>query len=295
MTATRGSSTTPPTSAKASPALAPDALRQKFEELGLTRYEAAVLVATLQLGSARSSRLAAASGVPRTSAYPVLEDLHARGLVEQMPGTGPVVWLSPGPDEVIDRVIAWAAAEEAERLRQFKERAEKVREALAEAVPEASTEPAPYVHVIRSTARAERSWDQLLDSAEEELVMFTKPPYLYAEPNPKVLDMLERGVAARVLYQADSVDEPDAQEWLEAYHAGGVRGRLVEHLPVKLVVVDRRSAILGTTHPTLEGYPTILLIDHPGVADVLADAFEHRWSKGRPYERPTEPAAEERP
>lgn len=272
-------------SARAGSGPSPDQLRHEFEELGLTRYEAAVLVAVLQVGSARSSRLAAASGVPRTSAYQVLDELSAKGLVERMPGTGPAIWMSPGVDEVLDRAVAAVAASQSERLRRVRDRADKVREMLADVAPEPGGEPSPYVHTIRSPARAERAWDQLVDSAEDELVMFVRPPYLYADPNPKVLDMLERGVRARVLYQAGAVDAPDAQGWLDAYHRAGVQARLVDELTLKMIVVDRRASMVATTHPSQEGYPTVMLIEHPGFAEVLADSFERRWERALPYRR----------
>ena len=66
-----------------------------------------------------------------------------------------------------------------------------------------------------------------------------------------------------------------------AYHRAGVQARLVEALPIKMAIADRRVALIGMRGP-LEAvdertFPTNLLIEDPGMADVLASSFEYLW------------------
>jgi len=77
-----------------------EAIQREFEELGLSPYQAGVLLALMRLGSANSLQLARASAVPRTSTYQVLEELGLKGLAVRIPGDGPAVWASPGREEV---------------------------------------------------------------------------------------------------------------------------------------------------------------------------------------------------
>jgi hypothetical protein len=121
-----------------------------------------------------------------------------------------------------------------------------------------------------------------------------RPPYTYrpGKPNPAVMQMLARGVVARVLYQAGEVAAFEAEAFraeTEAYHRAGVQARVVEELPMKLVVVDAKVAMMTMTHPLRDdaAFPATLLIEHPGHARFAAAAFEQYWAEGQPYARLT--------
>ncbi len=116
----------------------PEGLRRELQELGLRPYEARVLLALLRAGSANSAQLAELSGVPRTSTYQVMEALTDQGLAERVPTHGPAVWTSQGWEAVVDVLDA---AEE-ERLRQHHARTNRLRHALAEALPAKPSIPA---------------------------------------------------------------------------------------------------------------------------------------------------------
>ena len=70
------------------------------------------------------------------------------------------------------------------------------------------------------------------------------------------------------------------------YHDAGVEGRLVEELPIKLAIADRRTALLAMTDPVLPdiGFPTTLLVEHPGFATLQAEAFERLWETAKPLD-----------
>ena len=114
----------------------PESVRQELQELGLRPYEARVLLALLQAGSANSAQLAELSGVPRTSTYQVMEALTDQGLAERVLTHGPAVWSCRGWEAVVDVLDA---AEE-ERLRQHHARTRQLRQTLADTLP--STPPA---------------------------------------------------------------------------------------------------------------------------------------------------------
>lgn len=271
-----------------------DGVRRELEELGLSAYEARVLLALLRVGSATSAELAKASGVPRTSAYQVLEELSEKRLVHRVPGGRAAVWACPGTDLVFDRLDA---AQE-ERLREHRTRTARLRQVLAEppAPAEGSVSP-PHVHFVRGAAEVRAVYDRLLAGAASEVVVFNRPPYATTvnvvkqtptdvtgqdEVNPLVLEALARGVRFRALYEASRWADPDAAVFREAmgvYHRAGVEGRLVDRLTVKLAVADRSAALMALTDPGQEiGHPTSLFIDHAGFAELQADGFEQRWA-----------------
>lgn len=268
---------------------APPALVRAFHDVGLTANEAKVLVALVRLGQANTVQLARVTGVTRTNIYQVLDALAARDLAERVPGAVPAIWTTPRGDELLARLDAQEEAAVAARVAAFRQRRSWLAKVLAEAAPENTGGGLPYVHLIQGSAPVKRAFDRLLSETNRELLMFTRPPYTAEarKVNPAVLDMLARGVRARVLYEALPWDHPDAELFAaihRAYHAAGVEARVVERLPIKLVVADHKAAMLAMVDPVLgeDGFPTTLLIEHPDFAATQAEAFERLWERGTP-------------
>ena len=278
-------------------------LRSALAELGLSPYEVRVLLALLRLGSANTLQLARVTSVPRTSIYQVLESLASRRLASRLPGDGVAVFAAADRKDIFERLETALAAVHAERLSQHRDHAARASRLLAAWAPENAPVSQPYVHTLMLPAQVKSAYEQMLGSAERELLMFTRPPYAVAPGRPKdaVLDMMTRGVKARVLYQADKWEEPEAhaaRQELSAYHAAGVEARLVDNLPIKLVVADRRVALVGMTDPVIPegGYPMAILVEHPGYAATQADAFERMWATSRALTlMPTPDAASDPP
>lgn len=269
------------------PGALPEPLVAEFEALGLGRYEARVLLTLLRLESATSTELARHSGVPRTSIHQVIEEMEGRGLAQRVDGNGPARWRTSSRDEVLDRLSHL----EEERVRNQRARVDRIRATLSQLLPDPPTSEQAYVHVLPGFAQVGRIWDQMLGDVESELLVYNRGPYANAadQVNPAVLAALDRGVDCRVLYEADQwIGQAHStfRRAMDAYHQAGVRGRMVDRLPVKLAVADRRVALLTLTNPVVPetGFPTTLLVEHPGFADQQADAFDQRWSTAKDLE-----------
>lgn len=261
-------------------------LQPVFEELGLNGYQARVLLALLQVGSATAVQLARLSGVPRTSVYPVLNELEAKRLISQVAGKS-TSWVSPGEEVVLDRLYA----EHKARFSNLEDRIEGARQMLAELAFPTATAAMPYVHVIHSAPQSRLAFEQALSATTSELLMFTRPPWSWPKGsgNETVLGTLARGVKARALYQASDLADPhgaSARAELDAYHSAGTSGRVLEELPMKLAIFDRQVALLALSDPKLAdvGFPTSLLVEHPGYAALQAVAFDQLWSDAQPYD-----------
>lgn len=261
-------------------------VQRDFEAFGLSGYEAKVLVSLLRVGVATPAQLARLSGVHRTSAYPVLEELGAKGLADVRPGKT-AVWASPGTEEVLARLSTL----QEERLRGLQARLAQTREALAQLVPEQPLSAMPYAQIVRGAAQVRRTYERLLREAESEVLVFNRPPYTWVpgRTNSVVLETLARGVTARVVYQAVQLEGPDAKALRAetgAYLEAGVRARVVDELPIKLVVVDRRSVLCAMPDPVASesAFPTNLVVEHPGFVALQVRAFEAVWDSAEPIE-----------
>lgn len=307
--------------------LALDELQRDFEELGLTGSEARVLLALCQAGSANSLQLARACNVSRTNIYRLLDGLARRRLAQRVPGDGPARWASPGRQQLLDRLQAdqeerlrLLQTEQEERLdalraeherrvhelqqrhdqrvRDLGARVEKTRELLAEVVSKHGPSALLQVHLIPNARQLKQCYEQLLLGLRSELLVFVRPPYSWSAGtvNPAILEALSRDVDARVLYEAAQLGDPEAEGFrkeIDAYHRAGVHARIVDHLPIKLAVFDRKIALIALMENASAPYPTFLLVEHEGFASFLAEAFDHRWSAARLYLADgSDPAAE---
>lgn len=262
-----------------------EGLQEDFEAFGLSGYEARVFLALLQLGSAPASELARVAGLGRTNVYPTIDALHAKGLAEAVPGkTG--VWSAPDRDDALDRLFR----REEQRLAELKMRQERARERLRALGPPRSTVPVPYVHSIRGAEDTKACFERLLTTARSEVVVFNRPPYSWSpgQVNTIIFDTLARGIRIRSLYQAAQLAERDAEAFRaahEEYHEAGVEARVVEELPIKLAVADRAAVLLAMADPIAPqvGFPTNLLVEHPGFAAFASAAFDQYWGRAVPY------------
>jgi sugar-specific transcriptional regulator TrmB len=264
----------------------PEALLREFEQLDLSPYEARVLLALLRLGSANTSLLARLSGVPRTSAYQVLEELNRKGLAQRQSAEGPVTWASPGRKEVFDRLDA----EQEDRLRRHRARTGRLRDELARTFPETPDAAATYVHVIQRGAQIGSIFVRLVSSAREELLVLDLPPY-ESRPHPGVCDLVlaavRRGVDLRTVYEDAAWHDDSARPFREAMarvHDAGAAGRVVDALPGAVAIADRSAALIAMVDPVLGdgGVPTMLLVEHPGFAALQAEGFERIWESAKP-------------
>jgi len=261
-----------------------ESVQASFVDFGLTAQAARVLIVLLQQGSAVASKLATLSGLARPNVYPVLDDLAAKSLVMRVPGSAGV-WTTPGWETVVERLYR----EQADRLEMLRARREEVLALVEDLSPAALSAGLPYVHVLQGVAENRKAYDHLLARSTQEILVCNKGPYGNGprQANAEVFAALGRGVAARALYEHDAVVDPEPG-WsaeVDAYHAAGVVGRVVDSLPLKMAVFDRSVSLMALTDPRAPviGFPTVLLIEQPDLASVLAGSFDQLWAESQPY------------
>ncbi len=71
---------------------------------------------------------------------------------------------------------------------------------------------------------------------------------------------------------------------IREFIAAGEQARVVDELPLKLVVIDERVAMFTMEDP-VAGDPelTIMIVEHPALASLLKIAFEAVWAGGTPF------------
>ena len=122
-------------------------------------------------------------------------------------------------------------------------------------------------------------------AAEREILVFNKPPYA-VEPaqNTAGLQLLERRIEARSVYERSLHDDPAHVEAVRRFVAAGERARVVDELPLKLVVIDERVALFTMEDPVAASPGlTIMVVEHAALARLLKLAFERVWEHGEEF------------
>jgi hypothetical protein len=123
----------------------------------------------------------------------------------------------------------------------------------------------------------------MVSDAEEELL--TAQPQdrrgvkQLGEAGAREIAALRRGVRMRTLYQHAARRGADTRKYVSAVTAEGAEVRTLDEFFNRLIVVDRRIAII----PSHKGLDTAMVISEPSMVGYLVDMFERHWERARPF------------
>jgi sugar-specific transcriptional regulator TrmB len=251
---------------------------ERLIELGLTSYEAKAYLALVRRDSSAPADVSRLSGIPRQRIYDVLHTLVEKGLASHRPGP-PAKYAAVSPEYAIERLLL-ARREELDRVeRTSREMIELLVPAFAAGQKE--RDPLDYIEVLRDSAAINERFDELQRNIQDEILIFTKPPYAKpAQENVEGLALL-REHRARSVYEYSALDDNAFADAVRVFIAAGEEARFVEQLPLKLVIIDETIVMFGMEDPVAgPAELTIVVVDHKALARILKIAFEAVWSTG---------------
>jgi sugar-specific transcriptional regulator TrmB len=255
----------------------------RLGRLGLTTYEAKVYLALIRRGSAPAPQVARIADLPRQRIYDVLASLVEKGLASSRHGKV-VEYAATPPNQAIERLIADHRELLAELEEAGTEMAAKLEPAFSEG--QGQTDPLDYIEILRDQRAINERFNELQAGVENEILVFTKPPY--ATPPQENVTGLEvsREHDARSVYELSIFDDEQAAEGVRRFMEAGEEARFCLELPLKLVIIDERIVMFGMEDPVAESDgSTILVVEHPALARVLKIAFDAVWSDGLTFEQ----------
>ncbi len=124
---------------------------------------------------------------------------------------------------------------------------------------------------------------QLLGECEEELLTAQpearRDPRSLAKAALRDIATVERGVRMRTLYQHSSRRSSSTHKYVAAVSARGAEVRTLDEFFNRMIVVDRRVAIIPHQDQAL----VAVVVREPAVVDYLVDVFERSWERARPF------------
>lgn len=149
-------------------------------------------------------------------------------------------------------------------------------------------EPSRLVEVASGEGAIAARLEELYARAEHEVCLFDTPPYL-APPAPQVdlqADLLRRGIVSRGVYAATALEDPKVLSRAWNMVELGEQARVLPSVPLKLLVVDGRRAMLPLTASAAGGYCAVV-VWHSAVTEALQKLFELAWQQATPLGQPT--------
>ena len=253
-------------------------LINKLQMLDFPRRESEVYLALLQKKEFTAPEISKITSVSRTKAYEVLQNLVKKGLCNENYRNGVKVFSAVNPKIVLDNYLF----DYEEKKRAVGLLSKSLGEMYAQKV--ANTDSLDYVEVLTEVGQIKERWLNIQRTTEKELLIFTKQPYLVPleeniEDETKLFK--EKKITGRSIYEYHDLT-PDGCNSLikliELYQKIGEDARLINELPMKMVVCDERKTIFALDDKvSLIPSFTLVIIDHPNFAIAQKKVFESYW------------------
>lgn len=256
-----------------------------WEAVGIPDAEARVYESLIPQGSSSAMDLAARTGFSAARTAHALAQLTKRGLVTRLPGRPPrFTALEPS---LAGSVLI---SRQEQQLGQLQSHLAMLDEAFRS--ERSTNRPAEHLEVIEGSTAIWRAFVRVQRSAEEEVRAFDKPPYFvppgeHGDEGPNLEErqhLTERRAGYRVVYDQETVVLPGRLENIWEGIRLGENARVAASLPVKLVLSDRKIAVLSSPS---DYHESIAYLVHPSaLLDVLSELFEALWDRAVPLNQP---------
>jgi sugar-specific transcriptional regulator TrmB len=197
-------------------------------------------------------------------------------LVNLVPGQ-PRRYVATPPDLAVETLAA-RRDDELERSRAA------ARRLLSELPAQGRHRPEDQVEIVVGREAVAARFRHLQQHAQVEMLVLDRPPYAQnpSEPNPAEDPLLARGVTLRAVYAPEAFELPGSFALAQAAIAAGEQARVHAGVPMKLVVVDRSTALLPLTDDQVEAVESALVVHNRTLVAALGNMFELLWQGAVP-------------
>ncbi len=256
--------------------------------LGLNSREAKLYLSLLQVDEASASELHRISGVPRTKVYETLERLVSSGFcVERVENRKRFFHAIPPED------VHQALENKWEReARNRTGLANKVFNQLNDFINHHSgdNKNIDSIEVIRNKRQISRKYISLVSETQSEILAFVRPPFAAADPESgKEQDKAEQeSLQKNITHRSIYMNHPEWYDFnlenLEKLGSEGEESRIIDDLPIKMFVFDRKKTLIAV--PSIPGTTgedfSMIVIDDASFATTFGILFELFWEKATP-------------
>ena len=238
--------------------------------LGIDEDEEHIYRMLLVRRSATAEEAAASLAIPVSEAAALLQRAEAKGLASHSPER-PRRYIPTQPELAVDFLI--------QQQRALIEDARNAIPALQSLTPEAPALPdePELVEIITNRVALGRILEQQQREMQSEVFAFQRAPELYPEGHQKVVP---KHLRIRSISDATYISLPGRLELLRKLVELGEEARYAHDLPMKMIVWDRRIALVPLSIENQEG--PALLVRGSSLLDALCALFDLMWERSMP-------------
>jgi len=271
-------------------------LLNKLQNSGLTKREAHIYLALLQKKEFAASELASIIPVGRTKVYEIIPNLIAKGLCSEVQKDGKKMYRAVDPKTALQSLLSFFSQQVEEEISRKKEEIVKKEEMFSKLEDELETiytnnqeksASLDYIEVLKDVNQIRNRWIELQKNTRKEILGFNKPPYSVPPPeNMKYQQKLmkKKTVKGKGIYEYKDLYQngipTDFYPVFEYYESLGEECRVIESLPMKLMIMDEKITMLALNDPvSMKPSITTIIIKHPDYALAQKEVFESYWRK----------------
>jgi sugar-specific transcriptional regulator TrmB len=238
--------------------------------LGIEEDEERAYHILLMQHTATVEEVAARLSLSIRRTQPLLQRLEAKGLASHSPER-PRRYIPARPELAIEALIQQRQAT-LERTRS----AIPLLKSLTANGP-VMPEPLDLVEVITSRPALGQMLEQLQETVQREVFAFQRAPMLYPDGHQKTV---KEHIRIRSISDSTYLDMPGSLESLRRVVSMGEEARYSHALPMKMIVWDRRIAIVPLSIDNQQG--PALLVRGSSLLDALCALFDLTWERSTP-------------
>jgi sugar-specific transcriptional regulator TrmB len=260
---------------------------KSFMEIGLTEREAKVYITLLSGRMFTVMELQEAVNIPRTKIYEVLNKLVSRNIcIEKKLGRNKL-YEAVEPKLAMERVMDSYKKD----LQRKEELIKQVSEVFTPIFKNSKSivNPLEFIDVMKDKTLIHKRYTACVRSTKREMLTFNKGPYAcdtsdrLVEQEDEEFKLLKRGGSCKDIYELKELKEVD---WLlnsvKKSLTLGQQARVVEKLPIKMLVFDQEKVMFALEQPVLvPNELTMIYIEHKQLAEACSMLFYYLWDQGQ--------------
>ncbi len=280
----------------------PKLILKDFDKFGLNTYEAKSYLSLLERNRLTAVEVSRIAGIPRAKVYETLENLTSRGFCHTIPGKVKK-YEAVNPVALKDIFIQMEREKLELKLDKLRDEIKQKEQELTGKIKSADglvkkltplfersrseNDPLDYIEIIKESTQLQNRICQLIDSAEKEVLVFSKPPSL--ADREKILQQIElekeslkKGVLSKCVYEIPQTEEQ--KQWLFEYMKlaieAGEQARVIPEIPLKMMIFDEKVVVFILEDPLFhKPSATTQIIEHRTLAKGLKMLFDTIWNQ----------------
>jgi len=262
-------------------------LSTKLLPLGVTGREAEVYIALLKNSALTATEISKITSVSLNKIYEVLQNLVKKKMCTENYLNGVKLFRCIEPKIAFQNIFSVYQEDINRKKTLYKEELEESLMSLYSQEKNGKN-PLDYIEVVSDRGQATDRFLHIQANAKSEILFFSKPPYVNSQSLGGNIDEIENvcksNVKVKSIYECGSNESREYKENLlnviEHYESLGEESRIIDALPVKLVIVDESISIFSLIdNVAFNPQLTTMIVHHPVFALSQKTLFEVYWNK----------------